>query len=348
MNTDRSTQAGWKNGLFNSFIGMVALLLMLTINSIALAGEKWPLLAGQSTEVGFVEVDHDMANQTLSVTYTLTAANTTFGALHLWVGNQASFANLDKSNRPPPGQFPYVYDARNQTTHTFVIDLADLFGETDPCGQSVYVIPHAEIYYGDGTNDTAYGFEFDGKQQFNARNKKGNVLGAWWYYGIYLIDCAPPEEDQGCFEYQGETAWSDGLPYNPRVCTINQKNGKETCTGGGNWALYTPYNGDEKTVEFLAGQTLKAGTVTFSAVDSGQVTITIAIDSGWRFKPVAENVKIQGYTTAPSGNPAPGQFTTHKGQASGNQYPVTVAAFNYYGVHVDVEKVREVPCPANE
>ena len=342
-----STQAGWKNRLINPMIGIVAVLALLFLSPVTLAAETWPLLAGQSTEVGKVVVDHDIDAGQVSVTYTLTDPNATFGTLHLWVGDQTSFDNLNKSNRPPPGKYPYRYNATGLTTYTFTIELTAIFGNEDPCGRNVYVIPHAEVVYRDKSEkETAYGFEFDGKEQFNTRNKKGNILGAWWYYGIYNIDCTVPDQP-ACFEYQDETAWSAGNRYNPRICTTNPKNGKETCTGGGNWATYTKYEYAAKTVDLIAGQNQKAGTVTFSDVNDGKVTITIDIASGWRFKPVAENVKIQGYTTAPSGNPVPGRFTTHKGQASGTQYRVEVGAFNYYGVHVDVQKVTEVPCPSN-
>jgi hypothetical protein len=119
-----------------------------------------------------------------------------------------------------------------------------------------------------------------------------------------------------------ETAWSAGSRYNPGDT--------------GNWATYTPYEGEPTTVTLYAGQTLEAGTVHFSAPAGGEVTITITLNTGWRFFDDPENVKIQDYAVAPSGNPNPGQFDT-KGQATGASFIISVPENNFYGVHVDVE-----------
>jgi hypothetical protein len=43
------------------------------------------------------------------------------------------------------------------------------------------------------------------------------------------------------------------------------------------------------------------------------VTITLTSLNGAILQDGNETVKIQGYDSAPSGNPAPGQFTTYKG-----------------------------------
>lgn len=126
--------------------------------------------------------------------------------------------------------------------------------------------------------------------------------------------------------YDGETAWSDGPRY----------------TEQGNWATYTEYNDVENTVTLYAGQTLDAGTVHFDALDGGNVDITITLNAGWVFAEVDENVKIQGYSAPPSGNPSPGQFD-NKFTADSNPYTVTVPDDNYFGVHVDVW--QEVECP---
>jgi hypothetical protein len=119
-------------------------------------------------------------------------------------------------------------------------------------------------------------------------------------------------------EWVGETAWAAGTRYVTR----------------GNWATYTPYVAGS-TVTLFAGQTMEAGTVTFSAPDGdGNVTITIELNDGWRLEDVEEAVKIQGYDSPPPPqNPAPGLFTTYKG----NDLEVTVPAYAFYGVHVNVE-----------
>lgn len=130
--------------------------------------------------------------------------------------------------------------------------------------------------------------------------------------------------DEVC--YDDETAWSNGPRYSPR----------------GNWATYTPHA--EGDVTLYAGRTNDAGTVSFSAVDADDnVTITIALDNGYFLNPdTDESVKIQGYNNAPSGNPAPGSFTTYKGTS----LEVTVAAANFYGVHLDL--LIEADCPEEE
>jgi len=121
----------------------------------------------------------------------------------------------------------------------------------------------------------------------------------------------------------GETAWADGLPY--------------SSDGKGNWATYTPYYSEEETVTLYAGQDMVAGTVEFSAPADGFVDITITLDEGWRFSDVTDNVKIQDYEGAPSGNPSPGQFDC-KDDASGSSFVISVPENNYYGVHVDVQR----------
>jgi hypothetical protein len=137
----------------------------------------------------------------------------------------------------------------------------------------------------------------------------------------YCLQECPP-----CFEE--ESAWSDGERYTSR----------------GNWATYTAYEGTELTVILYAGQTLEAGTVHFSDAVDGEVEITITLNEGWSFvdDPDDENVKIQGYSEAPSGNPSQGHFE-NKSEATDSPYSVTVAEAAFYGVHVDV--MQEVPCP---
>jgi hypothetical protein len=48
-------------------------------------------------------------------------------------------------------------------------------------------------------------------------------------------------------------------------------------------------------------------------------------------------VAVQGYASAPSGNPAPGLFA-HKGPASGTSFSIQVPQANFYGVHGVVAK----------
>ncbi|WP_252699770.1 hypothetical protein [Natronosalvus vescus] len=117
---------------------------------------------------------------------------------------------------------------------------------------------------------------------------------------------------------ESETAWVDGEPY--------------SSDGTGSWATYTPWV-DGSTHDLLAGQTSKAGTVTFDDSSDGVVEIGIDFHDGWSLQDGEEAIKIQGYDEAPSGNPAPGLFSTYKGRETG----VSVERYPYYGIHVDAE-----------
>jgi hypothetical protein len=101
--------------------------------------------------------------------------------------------------------------------------------------------------------------------------------------------------------------------------------------GRGSWATYVAYSSAEKTVTFFAGQTINVGTVTFSAPEDGMVTITINLAGGWSFK-ADEDVAVQDYESAPSGNPQIGNFD-HKNPGVGTTHTVTVPVNNFYAVH---------------
>jgi putative cofactor-binding repeat protein len=121
-------------------------------------------------------------------------------------------------------------------------------------------------------------------------------------------------------EWMDETAWADGDRYVPR----------------GNWATFTEYNAGAM-VTLYAGRYLEAGTVHFSAVVDGNVTITITLNEGWRFEDVEENVKIQDYELEPPAeNPTPGWFA-YKDYATESPFSIVVPASSFYGIHVNVE-----------
>jgi hypothetical protein len=275
----------------------------------------WDLTAGQTIDVGSVTVENDADN--LYVTYTLDYSGACFGTLHLWVGDDLADMPQTGQGSPIPGQFPYQHDASGQTTYTFEIPLSDLGIDLDTeCENTLYVVPHAEVDL-----DCSGGFDPDDHETAFGGDTPGGGP-RWWFYGVYTT-CCPTEEE--CWE--GETAWAAGSRYVSR----------------GNWATYTSYSGSAKTVTLYAGQTMVAGTVHFSAPSGGNVTITICLNDGWRFDPdEPENVKIQDYATAPSGNPSPGLFA-YKGYGTDDCFDITVPRNNFYGVHVDVE--RQVDCP---
>lgn len=134
--------------------------------------------------------------------------------------------------------------------------------------------------------------------------------------------------------YQEETAWADGERY----------------TNQGSWATYTPYPGDGGTVDIYAGRDMPAGTATFTDNGDGTVEISIDLVDGFIFyydlgnpEDDSENLKVQDYESAPSGNPAIGLFD-HKASVNvgATSATIIVPANNYYGIHLDV--AHEVPC----
>jgi len=284
------------------------------------------LYAGQTKEVGTLTVKNatEDGEKYLYVTYIFNQGVTVY-ELHLWVGTdlknmpQTKPLKGEMYGNPIPGKFPYdMYDATMQNgSYVFKIKLADVFGESDPCGKTVLVVAHAKVWVG-GMEETA--FAGSGPCYITPP-------GRWWCYVSHVICCdqtTPPPE--GC--WKDETAWAKGDPYNP---------GK-----GGNWAMYVTYSGTSMTVDLLAGQTMDAGNVTLEPVSTG-VKITVDMGAGWRFAPVPDNLKVQGYNSPPSGNPAPGQFANKKTcDPASNSCFIVVPYAPYYGIHVDVQK--SVPC----
>jgi len=148
-------------------------------------------------------------------------------------------------------------------------------------------------------------------------------------YTLIRFDIVPTPQ---C--YQEETAWAanglvpGSIRYVPR----------------GNWATYLvspTVNNTPKTVNIYAGKTIYVGQATITKLN-GTVDIDIVLSGGWELDPMeTEAVKIQGYsTTPPPVNPAPGLFTTYKGNGLLN---ITVPYFAYYGIHLDVRK--PIICP---
>lgn len=261
------------------------------------------LMAGQHYEAGKVYVVNN--REKLYVAYE-TTGEWKMKAIHLFVG-ACDKLPVNKQGNLVPGQFPYKVEFNGLQTFYYVEIPLDTLPEGCIC-----VAAHAEVVkVVDGEivqSETAFG--------------EGEKVGKNWFmkfeYCIAVCEDEPPVE----MCYQDETAWAAGSRY------VTQ----------GNWATYTPYVANTP-VNVFAGQNYLVGTVTFSEVVDGKVTITLAALNGARLQSVAESVKIQGYETAPSGNPAPGLFTTYKG----DETTVTVDAYAYYGIHLDVQRV--VDCP---
>lgn len=265
------------------------------------------LYAGQNINAGTVSVSNDADN--LYVTYS-TTNGWEMAETHLYVGDCTEIPTAGNGN-PQIGLFPFTTDHNpTVTSYTYTIPLADL--EDCYC-----VAAHTALvqYDSDGNVISSETGWADG-DQINGGNG-----GSWAMSFEYCTQECDESNNQTC--YQEETAWVDGDDY----------------TNQGSWATYTSYNGTAMSETIFAGQTLNAGTASFSAPDSnGDVTITITLNSGWSLQNVTEPVKIQGYENAPSGNPSPGTFTTY----TGSDLTITVPAYDFYGIHLDVQK--EISC----
>jgi hypothetical protein len=132
-----------------------------------------------------------------------------------------------------------------------------------------------------------------------------------------------------CYVFQGETAWAANAgPLTDRY------------TKKGNWATYVTYTGGTKIHNVYAGQTMYAGTATIEPSGAGYVEITVDLADAWAYAEGGANLKIQWYTSKPSGNPEPGLFASHTTCASDPCSVVVpyTGGTVYYGIHVDVGK----------
>lgn len=211
-----------------------------------------------------------------------------------------------------------VWDITTQQYIDVVVHIAGTEVTLEPVDSSIVLVDAVWCIKAATTASTGTGLAIS-----TPHTNNGGQIPDVSYVTIYAV----ASSYQGGYQcWGGETAWAAGDRYVPR----------------GNWATYTPYDGAAAEVMLYAGQTMEAGTVAFSAVDeNGMVTITVTLNDGWRFDvSTDEALKVQGYATAPSSNPAPGQFPD-KLDATGQTASITVAAAAYYGVHVDVEQQRD-------
>ena len=186
-----------------------------------------------------------------------------------------------------------------------------------------------KVYVKGGSGGNLYDYSPDGVKADEGLHAPVNPSG---YYAdvshVSFCLCYEPEEEEVC--YKDETAWAAGSRYVEK----------------GNWATYVTYGGVEKTVNVYAGQTMLAGTATFSAPVDGWVDITIELANGFVFWgddldedgiADSDNVKVQDYEFAPSGNPSPGLFEWKEtAPLKSTSWTITVPENNFYGVHLDV------------
>lgn len=222
-----------------------------------------------------------------------------------------AFYNTLPATRPDVNGFHYHYTVpEGEQSYLITIPLASVFVEdlgttaAVACYQNINILTHVDIMLDPDLSDMNY----------TATPESGWVGelgpdGQWWKWFSYAPCCYVMECDE-------ETAWSNGRRY----------------VAKGDWAMYSGYSGIAKTEILYAGQYMEAGMVYFTPAGS-DVNINIILNEGWSLQDVSEPVKIQGYNVAPTVKPSPGLFNTYKGE----DLMVTVAAFNYYGVHVDLQ-----------
>ena len=197
-----------------------------------------------------------------------------------------------------------------------------------------YCLDGLSIIVKGGPDANSYIYEGDvtcGTGLVSPINRGGNVPAVSHVSFCYnLVRC----EVEVCFTE--ETAWAAN----------GDKPGSKRYVNRGNWATYADY-APGKTVNLYSGQTNFAGTATFSAVEDGFVTITIALAADHKLNDEAdEPVKVQDYATAPNRNPSPGRFDYKDYSENEGTIVIQVKANNHYGIHLDV--LREVTCEESE
>ncbi len=260
------------------------------------------LMAGQHIVSGTVTVGNDALN--LYVIFA-TVDGWLLNKTHLYVG-APGLLPVNNANNPQIGKFPYsMPHSPRVTSFTYTIPLAGL-------PDILCIAAHAEVVKVDGSGNVI--------QSETGWGKGSDIGGKSWAMKFeYIVEKCNPQKEV-C--YQEETAWANGTRFVKK----------------GNWATYTTYNENGKTETIYAGQNVPVGTAIFSAATNGNVEVLINLVNGWQLQEGTETVKIQGYDTAPSGNPAPGLFETYKG----TELTLTLKQYNYYGIHLDVRK--EIPC----
>jgi len=188
------------------------------------------------------------------------------------------------------------------------------------------------------SNANVYIYDWFGPQVFHdfglaaPPNPSGDPAGLS-NIGGFCWNPIPPDDPPPDECWADETAWSDGSRYNQRKR---------------NWAMYSAIGDLEAGVTLYAGQHMDAGTVWYIAP-----YLVIQLNEGWRFglypvdddegEPIFDNnIKVQDYASAPSGNPRPGLFEW-KMFAEGDYAEIMVPQNNYYGIHLDVEHLVECP-----
>lgn len=261
------------------------------------------LIAGQNISAGTVTVSND--EETTFVTFT-TTNGWMIESTHLYVGSYEEIPTNNAGN-PKVGLFP-TQETFDPMTNTVTYEYP-----LESVHHCFIVAAHAEVLkIANGVivdSQTAWG---DGTRFI----EKGN----WAAYFEYCPGICRIVIDGAC--YEKSVGWTDGTLYAPQ----------SKC-----WGTYVTYSAGG-FANLIADNSEVAGTVYFSAVNDGQVTITISLNEGYIQNNDVKFTKIQGYDIAPTNKPRPPDFTTYQGKS----LVVTVPAYNFYGVHLNL--LRHVSC----
>ena len=217
------------------------------------------------------------------------------------------------------GTAPVDFVLGTETNATVNInDLSDLFGDVD---LGSVTAPNGDTF----TYDKQFSYEDYGQANCGTHTYDNTAS---------IVETGQTADETvtvnvQCLVFQGETAWAANGD-TPGVFRYNNR--------GGNWATYV--EGEGKTTTLFAGQFFDAGEVTLSDPVGGFVTITIDLDDPWEFGEDGSTLHVQTYSSAPSGNPAPGQFDYTAECPDDPLVPdictIVVPDANYYGIHVEV------------
>jgi hypothetical protein len=293
----------------NKIFGILAMALFLFFGATLVASAEcpavtWNLTAGQYYVWGTLSVTNDAEYIYVTYTLDLNKANcTSFGTLHLWIGNDLANVPSTKPNKnnpggiPIPGQFPFSYDASGLTSYTFKIHYSELSitgidSPDDLCYMKLYIFAHAEM-----CNETAWG----GDKYVNVGNP-----GRWYYYGEYTWCCEGPPPPICTLE----TAFAKGT----HVFTTDKKSNPEKLPSLNltrnrwGWAInllntgrYTYYIWAGAGLNNTANGTL-VGTLTVDW-DGSQAVVTYTMNTGYLLK----EVHLYAADAAPT-TIAPGQY----------------------------------------
>lgn len=261
------------------------------------------LKAGQNINVGTITIQNNA--ESVFVTYT-TTGEWRIESTHLYAGHKGE-APTNNSGNPKVGLFP-IHDTFDPMIQTVTYEVP-----VENMRKCLIVAAHAEV------SKVENGKIIDSQTAWGAGTRfveKGN----WATYIEYCPSLCPIIIDGKC--YVKSVGWTDGTLYAPQ----------SKC-----WGTYVTYS-PGLTDDLIADDTEVAGTVHFSAINDGEVTITININEGYIANSDVKFTKIQGYDVAPTTKPHPPNFTTFQGKS----LVVTVPAYNFYGVHLNL--LRNVPC----